>query len=46
MRVEEEGPDYRERYAPIMMHREHLALLIEQYHGEIAVHAVIMAQEI
>jgi hypothetical protein len=43
--VEEEGPDYWERYASVMMYWEQLAQLIEEYHGEIAVDAVIMAQE-
>ena len=32
--IEEEGPDYWERYASILMHWEQLARLIEEYHGE------------
>ncbi len=32
--IEEEGPDYWERYASILMHWEQLAKLIEEYHGE------------
>ncbi len=33
--IEEEGPDYWERYASILMHWEQLARLIEEYHGEV-----------
>ena len=33
--IEEEGPDYWERYASIMMHWEELATLVEEYHGEV-----------
>jgi len=33
--IEEEGPDYWERYASILMHWEQLAKLIEEYHGEV-----------
>src|SRR5438874_4074420 len=33
--VEEEAPDYWERYASILMHWEQLAKLIEEYHGEV-----------
>ena len=32
--IEEEGPDYWERYASILMHWEQLASLLEEYHGE------------
>ncbi len=42
--VEEEGPDYWERYASIMMHWEQLAQPVEEYHGEIAVDAEITMQ--
>ena len=31
--IEEEGPDYWERYASILVHWEQLARLIEEYHG-------------
>ncbi len=43
--VEEEGPDYWERYASIMMDWEQMAQLVEEYHGEIAVDAAITQQE-
>jgi hypothetical protein len=33
--IEEEGPDYWERYASVLMHWEQLAKLVEEYHGEI-----------
>ena len=33
--IEEEGPDYWERYASVLMHREQLVKLIEEYHGEV-----------
>lgn len=33
--VEEEGPDYWERYASVQMHWEQLASLVEEYHGEV-----------
>jgi hypothetical protein len=33
--IEEEGPDYWERYASILMHWEQLARLVEEYHGEL-----------
>lgn len=33
--IEEEGPDYWERYASVLMHWEQLAELIEEYHGEV-----------
>ena len=35
LQIEEEGPDYWERYASIMMYWEQLAMLIEEYHGEV-----------
>ena len=35
LQIEEEGPDYWERYASIMMYWEQLAALIEEYHGEV-----------
>ena len=35
LQIEEEGPDYWERYASIMMYWEQLASLIEEYHGEV-----------
>jgi hypothetical protein len=43
--VEEEGADYWERYASIMMQWEQLAQAVEEYHGEIAVDTVITMQE-
>jgi hypothetical protein len=33
-RVEEEGPDYWERFASVFMHWEQLACLVEEYHGD------------
>ena len=33
--IEEEGPDYWERYASVLMHWEQLAGLVEEYHGEV-----------
>ena len=33
-RIEEEGPDYWERFASVFMHWEQLATLIEEYAGE------------
>jgi hypothetical protein len=33
--IEEEGPDYWERYASVLMHLEQLVKLIEEYHGEV-----------
>ena len=39
--IEEEGPDYWERYASIMMHWEELAKLLEEYHGEVMSDLVI-----
>ena len=35
LQIEEEGSDYWERYASIMMHWEQLAKLLEEYHGEV-----------
>ena len=32
--VEEEGPDYWERYASVLMHWEQLSRLVEEYTGE------------
>ncbi len=32
--IEEEGPDYWERYASVLMHWEQLVSLVEEYHGE------------
>jgi len=32
--VEEEGPDYWERYASVLMHWEQLSALVEEYTGE------------
>ncbi len=34
-RIEEEGPDYWERYASVLMHWEQLVELVEEYHGEV-----------
>ena|SRR5205823_3868751 len=39
--VEEEGPDYWERYASVLMHWEQLSALIEEYVGEGVVDASI-----
>ena len=36
LQIEEEGPDYWERYASIMMYWEQLARLIEEHHGDVA----------
>jgi hypothetical protein len=33
-RIEEEGPDYWERFASVFMHWEQLARLVEDYHGD------------
>ena len=33
-RIEEEGPDYWERFASVFMHWEQLASLVEEYHGD------------
>ncbi len=33
-RIEEEGPDYWERYASVLMHWEQLASLVEEYSGD------------
>jgi hypothetical protein len=35
--VEEEAPDYWERYASILMHWEQLSDMIEEYDGEVVV---------
>ena len=43
--VEEEGPDYWERYASVMMHWEQIAQLVEEYRGEIVVDVAITTQE-
>ncbi|HLH60816.1 MAG TPA: hypothetical protein VKV20_03955 [Ktedonobacteraceae bacterium] len=43
--VEEEGPDYWERYASVMMHWEQMARLVDEYHGELAVDVTIARQE-
>ena len=32
--IEEEGPDYWERYASVFMHWEQLARLVEEFHGD------------
>ena len=32
--IEEEGPDYWERYASVLIHWEQLVSLVEEYHGE------------
>ena len=39
--IEEEGPDYWERYASIMMHWEELATLVDEYYGEVVSDLVI-----
>ena len=33
-RIEEEGPDYWERFASVFMHWEQMARLVEEYHGD------------
>ncbi len=33
-RIEEEGPDYWERFASVFMYWEQLARLVEDYHGD------------
>jgi hypothetical protein len=33
--IEEEGPDYWERYASVLMHWEQLVTLVEEYRGEV-----------
>ena len=33
-RIEEEGPDYWERFASVFMHWEQMARLVEDYHGD------------
>ena len=33
-RVEDEGPDYWERFASVFMHWEQVARLVEEYHGD------------
>ncbi|HJT55503.1 MAG TPA: hypothetical protein VJ761_03335 [Ktedonobacteraceae bacterium] len=43
--VEEEGPDYWERYASIMMHWEQIAQLVEDYDGEMVMDVAITTQE-
>jgi hypothetical protein len=39
--VEEEGPDYWERYASVLMHWEQLSACIEEYAGEAVVDASV-----
>ncbi len=39
--VEEEGPDYWERYASVLMHWEQLSALVEEYAGEAVVDASV-----
>jgi hypothetical protein len=39
--IEEEGPDYWERYASILMHWEQLVTLVNEYHGEVVSDLVI-----
>jgi hypothetical protein len=39
--VEEEGPDYWERYASVLMHWEQLSALVEDYVGEAVVDASV-----
>lgn len=34
-RIEEEGPDYWERYASVFMHWEQMACVVEEYSGEL-----------
>lgn len=35
LQIEQEGPDYWERYASILLHWEQLARLIEEHYGEV-----------
>jgi hypothetical protein len=39
--IEEEGPDYWERYASVLMHWEQLVTLVEEYQGEVVSDLVI-----
>lgn len=39
--VEEEGPDYWERYASVLMHWEQMSALVEEYVGEAVVDASV-----
>jgi len=41
-RVEEEGPDYWEHYASVLIHWEQLVDLVEEYHGEIITEMAIL----
>jgi hypothetical protein len=41
-RVEEEGPDYWERYASVLMHWEQLVELVEEYHGEVVTDITVL----
>jgi heme-degrading monooxygenase HmoA len=34
-RIEQEGPDYWERYASVLMHWEEIARLVEEYSGDL-----------
>jgi len=39
--IEEEGPDYWERYASVLMHWEQLVMLVQEYQGEMVSDLVI-----
>jgi hypothetical protein len=39
--IEEEGPDYWERYASVLMHWEQLVMLVQEYQGEMVSDFVI-----
>ncbi|HEX9134967.1 MAG TPA: hypothetical protein VF844_22000 [Ktedonobacteraceae bacterium] len=39
--IEEEGPDYWERYASVLMHWEQLVTLVQEYQGEVVSDLVI-----
>jgi hypothetical protein len=39
--IEEEGPDYWERYASVLVHWEQLSTLVEEYAGEVVVDAQV-----
>ena len=39
--IEEEGPDYWERYASVLMYWEQLVMLVQEYQGEMVSDFVI-----
>lgn len=42
--IEEEGPDYWEHYASVLMHWEQLAHLVEEYHGQAIINHALMQE--